>query len=262
MISVIASTINPDVSTLKFIYSVLRGISHRDEFILHVDPSEEIYSSWEPKISDSRLTVLRSSSRIGFAEGLNLAANQARHALLGRIDADDLPLPGRWSYQIKAMGDLDVHFGSLLHSYSGKAFPCIIPHYPVALNPTEFQTIASQANPGFHPSALIRRASFEKLGGYHDVKSEDYDLWLRALRQGMKLRRGLRPVTLYRHHAGQATANKDWARDVASDPVIIEGQTRLAQIHENERASVDKVLSRLAIKYPLARVEFRQLYRP
>lgn len=260
MISVICSTINPNLATLASIESVLRDISSYDELILHLDPCNGAESSWDPKISDSRLTILRTTSRIGFANGLNLAASRARHEFLGRIDADDLSLPGRWAYQLKAITDVDVHFGSMLHYYPSKFVPLILPHYPVALAPQEFQVVARFTNPGFHPAALMRRSSFEKLGGYRDVISEDYDLWLRGLAEGMRFSRGLRPVTLYRHHAQQATSAKDWADRVSSDASTIRGQTRVSEILSDESVSVSKVLWELSRKYPFALLEFRHLF--
>lgn len=260
MISVICSTIRPGSETKASVKSVLRSLPETGELILHLDAEDGSASTWDPKISDNRLIVLRSETRIGFSQGLNLAAGTARNQYLGRIDADDICLPWRWEYQISAIAEKDVHFGSMLHYYTDGLIPFILPHYPVALSPQEFLVIAESTNPGFHPAALIRRAAFEKLGGYRDVMSEDYDLWLRALADGMSLSRGLRPVTVYRHHSEQATAATDWKVRLARDPDVRTGQNSVTEILDSQNISRRQVLDSLGARYPMARREFRALF--
>lgn len=259
MISVICSTIKPGRQTNKSLRSILRTIGAGDELILHIDPHSDSDPSWAPPIMDSRLVVIRSEAHIGFSNGLNLAASHAKNEFLGRIDTDDIALPGRWQYQLKRIQGLDFHFGSMLHYFSGRAVPLVLPHYPVALSPEAFAVVAAKTNPGFHPAVLMRRSSFEQLGGYRETLSEDYDLWLRALGEGMTMSRGLRPVTIYRHHSVQATSAPDWESRVMKDPSTLSGQSILAELLKSKQVLEEKVLASLTKTYPMARVEFRKI---
>ena len=258
MISVISSTINPDSRARSSVLSILRGLSSNDELILHIDPHSDTTPDWDPKISDSRLRILRTPNRLGFAAGLNLAAEQARHKLLGRLDMDDLALPLRWKYQSSEIEGVDFHFGGMLHLFSSRKISLVLPHYPVSLNSVEFASISQFTNPGFHPAVLFRKSVFEDLGGYRETLSEDYDLWLRGLARGYRFRRGLRPVTLYRHHSGQATASPEWGRLVSESDEIVKGKSHLSQYLKSREINPRKVIRELLVRQPLARVEFRE----
>lgn len=259
MISVISSTINPDTRARASLLSILKGLSENDEIVLHIDPHLGSISSWDPEISDSRLKVLRTSHRLGFALGLNFAAEHARHRLLGRIDMDDLALPFRWKYQYSEIEGVDFHFGSMLHLFSSHSIPKILPHYPVSLNSIEFASISQFTNPGFHPTVLFRRSVFEDLGGYRETLSEDYDLWLRGLASGHSFRRGFRPVTVYRHHKGQATASPEWGKRVSESSEIVTGKHDLAEYLQSQEINPRRVIRKLLIRQPFARTEFREV---
>lgn len=256
LISIISSVIAPNKYARASIKSILDSLPRNAELILHVDPSESESKTWQSGLNDSRLTVIRTESRIGFAAGLNLAAAQASFEFLGRIDMDDLCIRGRWEYQLRAIQDSDIHFGSIIHFWN-KALA--LPHYPISLDPDEFLVLSQFCNPGFHPAALIRKSIFDDIGGYRDVLAEDYDFWLRALLNGAKIKRGMRPVTLYRHHGAQATSALEWLSLVNNDAEIVSARQSLTDYVSSLDIDSRQILRRLKDQKPFSRLEFRRI---
>ncbi len=240
--------------------SCLRSLPIEAEVVLHLDPSDPLKTEALRRIDDPRLRILETQERLGFAQGLNFAVSQAKHELIARIDADDIALPWRWNYQVQQIAGVDVHFGSMLHLFHLGKLPVLIPHYPVALEPREFGAVALHQNPGFHPAALFRRSAFNEVGGYRESVAEDYDLWLRLLHAGKDIRRGLLPVTIYRHHEHQATASSDWEQRVSDDPLIREAKRQLEEGFSSSSSSL--VLTRLFTRNWFANREFRRISGP
>ena len=257
MISVVLSAINPGLLGYKAVMSCLRSLPIDSEVILHLDPSEERECARVRSIADRRFRLIETAERVGFAEGLNLAISEAKFNLIARHDADDIALPWRWRYQVQKMSELDFHFGSMLHLYKTHGVPLIFPHFPVFLTHDEFAAVATFQNPGFHPAVMFKRDSFLEVGGYRNAVAEDYDLWLRMLAAGKRVRRDLLPVTLYRHHPTQSTANPDWERKVELDPLIRESRGALSR--QLPYRKTEPILKKLFRRQPLSTIEFRRI---
>ncbi len=238
--------------------SCLRSLPKEAEVVFHLDPSDPLKTQALRRIDDPRLRIFETQDRLGFAEGLNFAVAQARHELIARLDADDIALPWRWRYQIQQIEGLDVHFGSMIHRLHFGKFPFFLPHYPVALSSKEFSALALHQNPGFHPAAMFKRSAFLEVGGYRDALAEDYDLWLRMLHAGKKIQRGLLPVTVYRHHKSQATADPDWELRVGQDPLI--NESMFAWRAKIGKKTELETLANLRTSQPLAALEFRRAF--
>ena len=57
-----------------------------------------------------------------------------------------------------------------------------------------------------HPTVMMRRAVYERAGGYREVPwAEDYDLWLRMLRAGITMAKLREPLYEWADHPGRAT---------------------------------------------------------
>lgn len=255
MFSVVISALNPGALGYRAAISCLRSMPSDAELVFHLDPSTPESKSHLRSITDRRFRFLETKERLGFSGGLNFAIEQSKHDLIARMDADDIALPWRWKYQVPKMQNLDLHFGSLLHLYSVAGFPVLLPHYPVSLDTQEFAAVAQYQNPGFHPAAMFTRQAFFEVGGYRPALAEDYDLWLRMVAAGKRVARGLLPVTVYRHHPTQATAEASWSQRVNADRFIIEAKASLSNSPSvHNQASV---LRGLRSRKPLSRLEFR-----
>lgn len=260
MISVIYSAVNPGKLGFESAKSTLKSLPEDSEIVFFLDPSSDDSEKLLGSIVDKRFRLIKSERNLGFANGLNIAAEESRGDFIARLDADDISFPWRWNYQLKHMQRTDIHFGSLLHQFSKGKFSLFVPHYPVHLNSSEFKLLASEANPGFHPAAMIRRSVFLDLGGYSQALSEDYDFWLRAANAGYVLERGLVPVTVYRHHANQATRQSGWEDRVMNEGNILFQRRQLWSKLERDGMDIKRTLIELAVRSPMSLIEFRRVF--
>jgi glycosyltransferase involved in cell wall biosynthesis len=142
---------------------------------------------------DPRLRVWRTPAR-GLVAALNAAAQQARAPILARMDADDVSLPERLARQwqrLQEPGAPDV-LGTRVRLRCEDGEPT---SGMTAYVDWQNRLIGHEAilrdlyveSPLVHPSAAFPAAALRTLGGYRDFDGpEDYDLWLRAARAGMR----------------------------------------------------------------------------
>lgn len=197
--------------------STLRAMPRDSELIVVDDGSTDATGTILGSIADRRLRVLRHDSPWGVAASLNHALEATDSALVGRMDADDLSLPWRFRVQLPALRTADLVFGALL-LIDAKGRPSGLSS-PAPVHPSSAALHLLIENPFAHPTLVGRREALTGPGGYRATKVEDYDLWLRAVSSGARLRKLPVPVLAYRRHAGQAT--QSWAAG-AADPLLDE----------------------------------------
>lgn len=170
--------------------SILRQPGVRLELVLVDDGSSDGAVAALP--DDARLRRLANPGR-GLVDALNAAAAAARGAWLARMDADDEALPGRLQAQLVYLRDHpEVGIcGTGVNIFRGDGRPWGgYRHYQAWINGLRTpQAIAREIfveSPIPHPTAMMHRDLFNRLGGYRDVPwAEDYDLWLRAFAAGI-----------------------------------------------------------------------------
>ena len=197
--------------------STLLAMPRDSELVVIDDGSTDGTGTILAAIGDPRLRVLRHDSSWGVAESLNHALAATDSALVGRMDADDVTLPWRFRVQLPALRSADLVFGALL-LIDAKGRPSGFSS-PAPVRPSSAALHLLLENPFAHPTLVGRREALTDIGGYRATKVEDYDLWLRAVRAGARLRKLPVPVLAYRRHAGQAT--QSWATG-AADPLLDE----------------------------------------
>ncbi|GAB4345357.1 MAG: glycosyltransferase [Gammaproteobacteria bacterium] len=159
---------------------------------------------------DNRVRILRNPGE-GIVDALNAGAAAARGALLARMDADDFALPDRFERQLQhlqrhprlgvvgAQVEIFRDGGPLQEGYR------IYQRWINGLTAPE--AIAREIfieSPIPHPTAMIRREVFDRLGGYRDSEwSEDYDLWLRAHAAGVAMGKPEGVLLRWRDHDGR-----------------------------------------------------------
>ncbi len=144
-------------------------------------------------LQEPRLRVLGNYGR-GLIAGLNLGLQEARGAVVARMDGDDRMHRRRLAAQyrflernagIAILGSRAYAFSSEplrrgTHAYMHWQNSC--------LTPTDMYAEAYVESPLTHPTVSFRRDAIRALGGYRDGDfPEDYELWLRALRAGLGL---------------------------------------------------------------------------
>jgi len=127
----------------------------------------------------------------GVVAAANRAAQRARSDLLVRMDADDLCRPERLEKLLafsEAHPEVD-YFGSRIRYFPRENVGPGTAHYETWINgivsSDEIRRERFVEYPLPHPSTAVRKALFERLGGYRDGNfPEDYDLFLRAAAAG------------------------------------------------------------------------------
>ncbi|MGB0670280.1 MAG: glycosyltransferase family 2 protein [Rhodospirillales bacterium] len=197
--------------------STLADMGETDELIVMDDASDDatrdILAGWD----DRRLFTFRNDRRLGLTASLNRAFAKSSGAFIGRMDADDETLPGRFENQIGRLqaSGADISLGSYwLVGADGNETLWEPPHWALI----RWRSLSFNRF-GAHPSAVMTRAAFEQLGGYDESfpLAQDYDLWDRALAAGLNFRHSKAP--LIRYHLGpQALGAKrqDEQRDAAT----------------------------------------------
>ncbi|MCA9668991.1 MAG: glycosyltransferase [Myxococcales bacterium] len=146
----------------------------------------------EAAAGDRRVRVIEQPA-LGLVAALNRAGSEARAPLLARMDADDESLPRRLERQVAAIraGGEALAVVSCRVASLGEPLGDGWRRYLAWLDSVRSEEdIARELlveSPLAHPSVLMRRAAFERVGGYRDFDGpEDYDLWLRLAAAGYR----------------------------------------------------------------------------
>ncbi len=162
-----------------------------------------------------RLQVMRHAAREGIVRSLQDATAAAGGAaILARHDADDTSHPERFSRQIAFLHD-NPPVGLVA---SGVETVSETPptegwlRYEAWLDscgsPEEIAVNLWVESPLPHPTVMMRRSAYLAAGGYREMGwPEDYDLWLRMLRAGIRLAKLPERLVRWRDHPGRASRN-------------------------------------------------------
>ena len=155
------------------------------------DNSSVILESWARR--DPRIRPLSAPDLGGIVCALEEGRQQARAPLVARQDTDDRSDPLRLARQIEVMrADDDVAvLGCLTHS-DREPTSGMRRYLDWPSSCTDAAVCAREIwveSPIAHPTAMIRAAILDKVGGYREMGwPEDYDLWLRIHRSGGRIR--------------------------------------------------------------------------
>lgn len=163
---------------------------------------------WEylVSINDSRISCYRTEiGQLCFNLNYGLGKTDADYVM--RMDADDVCDPNRVLNTRRLLSESSVPD---VLSMECKYIDCngSIIHQVKKVTNSNMKNIGSilwYRNPICHPAAAVRRKSLLAVGGYSwGFASEDYDLWLRMNRAGMKFESSLLVGVQYRIREGQS----------------------------------------------------------
>lgn len=162
---------------------------------------------------DERIKLEYNEKNIGLAMSMNRAATMAKSDVFARMDADDIAYPTRLEeeYQVIMSENVDLIFTNFTyidnqsadiidkhHSFPSKLKE-MIPSEEIALRPALIH----------HPTVMMRRGMFEKVGGYRDFPcAQDADLWMRMQEAGAKFYLLNKPLMKYRINPNSTTVRK------------------------------------------------------
>jgi len=154
---------------------------------------------------------------------LNMGMQHARGEFVARMDADDLALSNRLELQVRFLQtntEISVVGGSYLHiDEHGRVIG-----RPVALKlePRKIHAHMPFESCMPHPTVMMRRVDAIRVGGYaYGLYAEDWDLWLRMRRAGMRFANLSNIVLHYRIHTGQSTSLQSMRRNMANVQALL-----------------------------------------
>ena len=144
---------------------------------------------------DARVRVIPRPAE-GLVPALNAGLAACRAPLVARMDGDDVCHPRRLEQQVS---HLAAHPDTGLVACGVRHFPRLQLRGGMAAYEAWQNALADHDNilrnlyvesPFVHPSVLFRREVVERAGGYRQLAwAEDYDLWLRLARAGVRFAR-------------------------------------------------------------------------
>lgn len=212
-VSVLLPCYNADKTIDQTLESLIRQTLTDYEVIAVDDGSSdatlERLKTWAAR--DSRFRVI-SQSHSGVIAAANAGLAACTAPLIARMDSDDLAHPERFERQAAFLA---AHPQVAVVSSMVKAFPDedVREGYRIYikwLNSLETDEDIRREmfveSPLANPSIMMRRAWFEKMGGYHEYGwPEDYDLWLRMYLAGAKFAKLPEMLLEWRDHPARIT---------------------------------------------------------
>lgn len=130
---------------------------------------------------------IRLSENHGLGFALSTGLISCSYDFVARIDTDDVAVPERFSKQIEFLlfhPEVDV-VGSGADRIDSESR--VIGKLTVPSRHDEIK-LALWANPMIHPSVMFRRRRILEIGGYDPMlrRRQDYELWFRAIRLGLR----------------------------------------------------------------------------
>ena len=191
LVSVIMPAFNerPDMITVA-INSILQQTYENIELLIYDDSTkDETKAAIGHFEADSRVTIHRSSERIGFIKSLNLGLEAATGQYIARMDGDDYSHPDRFEKEVMF---LETHpevmvVGGQINIMDEDGKLTSARSYPTG--GFRFFLFSCARNPLAHPTIMMRRDIVDKGYRYDESlkMSEDLDFWLRLMNDGYKL---------------------------------------------------------------------------
>ncbi|MBR1456679.1 MAG: glycosyltransferase, partial [Oscillospiraceae bacterium] len=134
------------------------------------------------------LHVVRLEENRGLGSALNTGLRACGHALVARMDSDDISRPDRCEKQLRvfaAQPELAICSG-IVEEFSDSPAHVDARRIPPETH-EEILAFAKSRNPFNHPCVMYRKAAVEAVGSYrHFYLLEDYYLWIRMLQAGAR----------------------------------------------------------------------------
>lgn len=231
LVSVVMPVLNPHPLYFRqAVRSVLTQSFTDFELVIIEDPSPRSAGEVLAEMADPRIRHFLNPRRTSLVDQLNRGLAEARGELVARFDADDICEPKRFENQVAF---LQAHLecgvvGTQLRIIDTEGTERGGRFYPQ----DHAAIIAAMArfNPLAHPSVMYRRDLVMAAGGYQYRKypaNEDYELWSRLARRGVRFANLPEPLIRYRiHPEGMKSARLHG---------IIRGTLEVKQMHWRDR---------------------------
>ena len=245
-ISVLMPVYNGDQFLDKSIKSVLNQTFNNFEYIIINDGSTDDSLKIIESYRDSRIKIINYSKNRGITFALNNGLNVAKGDYIARQDQDDISLPDRFMLQIEYLENNDVDLidtnfifidenDNYLQDYEKRYFSP-----DETLSHLFFYEMV-------HASIMCKRSLFIKNNiQYRKRPTEDYDLFIRLAKAGMRAGRLDQKLIKQRKHSN-SMCGSDWdnikkdidimrnefVRDLGIEPTDYEKKLHIAFVEQN-----------------------------
>jgi len=211
LVSVVMATYNTEYEMLReAVESLIKQTYSNWELILIDDCSDKFNDfTFLDEYKDSRIKLFHNETNLGCTKCFNKGIRLAQGEYIARLDADDVALPKRFEVQVKYMErHPDVKVVSSISYIFGtsKGLNLVIPSTDGYM-----KAVALFRNTMAHSSVLYRRALFDVDKMFYDesfVHGQDYDLFVRILMKGYKIRQCNKCLVMIRNHEAQISSTE------------------------------------------------------
>lgn len=207
-VSVVMAVHNGAATVGEAVASILGQQGVDLELVVIDDASTDGTAAVLDGIADPRLVRLRNDTNFGLTVSLNRGSAVARGAVIARMDADDVSLPGRLAAQLAKLEQekADICFCRCRFEGPDGRRRGGWKEMPETLR--RWRCLFTNAY-GPHPAAMMRHGLLDRLCGYDQQfrRGQDYDLWDRAAAAGARFAYVPDELLAYRIHPGSISSN-------------------------------------------------------
>lgn len=211
MLDVLLPLYNPSISEFEQCIHSLNIQSFKSFRVIIInDGGEEVFSN-SLKLCNFQYDIIHMKKNSGIAAALNFGIQHINAPYVARMDSDDICHPDRFAMQYQVMKEnlnLDLIFSGITKFSSMHVTPFSKPLDTRSfLNSKEIAGQLAFKNILPHPTAFMRSSVLHSYK-YHARlrKSQDYDLWMRMLRDGLNMR--YYPSSLLKYRVNDINTNK------------------------------------------------------
>lgn len=173
------------------------------------DQTPDRLEMWAHKESRLRIAHI---PHAGIIPALNHGLDLCRAPLIARMDADDVAHPDRLLRQVELLEHRSeiAAVGSLVEGFPAETlregYKIYIDWLNRLVDPDAIAREIFIESPLPHPSVMVRKSWFNKVGGYEERGwAEDYDLWLRMHTAGAQFAKVPEILLYWREYADRLT---------------------------------------------------------
>jgi len=205
----LVSVIIPVYSYQPYLIDSIRSIMNQSyknlEIIIVSDDKECLVNDVISSLNDTRIKLIKGPGK-GLPAALNKGIMEATGTFLARMDSDDIALKDKFVKQLDFLkkNKLDI-CGTNIKTIGSTNYLINFPEKDIDI---KYYTLFG--SPMAHPSVIGKISSFrEHLYNESFSSAEDYELWVRMAKSGIKFGNLQEPLLLYRVHSAQASKNSD-----------------------------------------------------